>query len=55
MTAYYTFDNKGRHRSSIFLATKVFTVYLDNNTLYSIENLEEKKLKSTYQKKMICF
>ena len=40
---YYTFDNKGCHRSSNFLTTKVFTVYLDKNTIYSVENSERKK------------
>ena len=43
---YYTFDNKGCHRSSNFLTTKVFTVYLDKNTIYSVENPERKKVRS---------
>ena len=45
-STYYTFDNKGCHRSSNFLTTKVFTVYLDKNTIYSVENSERKKVRS---------
>lgn len=40
---YYTFDNKGCHRLSNFLTTKVFTVYLDKNTIYSVGNPEREE------------
>ena len=33
----------GCHRSSNFLTTKVFTVYLDKNTIYSVGNPEREE------------
>ena len=48
-TPYYTFDNKGCHRSSNFLTTKVFTVYLDKNTIYSVVNPERKEVEVVFQ------
>ena len=47
-TTYYTFDNKGCHRSSLFLLTKVFTVYLDKNTIYSVVNPERKEIEAGF-------
>lgn len=44
----YTFYNKGCHRSSNFLTTKVFTVYLDKNTIYSVENPERKEIEAVF-------
>ena len=45
---YYTFYNKGCHRSSLFLLTKVFTVYLDKNTIYSVVNPERKEIEVVF-------
>ena len=45
-STYYTFYNKGCHRSSNFLTTKVFTVYLDKNTIYSVGNPERKEIEA---------
>ena len=39
----------GCHRSSNFLTTKVFTVYLDKNTIYSVENPERKEIDAVFQ------
>lgn len=45
---YYTFDNKGCYRSSNFLTTKVFAVYLDKNTIYSVGNPERKEIEAVF-------
>ena len=47
---YYTFVNKGCHGSSNFLTAKVFTVYLDKNTIYSVGNSERKEIEAVFHK-----
>lgn len=51
---YYTFDNKGCHGSSNFLTTKVFTVYLDKNTIYSVVNSERKEIEAVFHDGKRC-
>ena len=47
-TTCYTFNNKGCHKSSNFPTTKVFTVYLDKNTLYSVGNPKRKEIEAVF-------